>query len=335
MPAGWQDNWSLCPQPPTAAAQISSLSEQIKELETNDTGRKIAQVANLVKSFVSYRDLAKKLDERLGNVRSEMTLYKLEIERVLVEHPERVIPDSLQSLLQKLSDTVDEISSSVDTKRIGLAAIVDESSKLEISKMTLLNAIDKDAIEDQKRLVESNIVKRDMELWAKTDEVGKAEHEKAMAAIDAKKATLESDKVALEVKKKTDGIAAKAEQERVLPEAEFKTDLPKINHYLGGLFKKTTKQPGGGVSIEMKESTPVSLSALRKTGLNSPDVRKACGSLLLFFSYFKAGDRGMGPYEPYDNGARLDDSQLATIRPAYDLLEKYGLLLVEKGLLAE
>ena len=157
----------------------------------------------------------------------------------------------------------------------------------------------------------------------------------AMAAIDAKKAKLKSDKDALEVKKKADEFAAKTAQERVLLDAEFQKDLPKINHYLGALFKKTTKQPGGGVTIETKESTPVSLSALRKTGVNNPDVRKACGSLLLFFSYFNAGDRGMGPYQPNYHGARLDDAQLATIRPAYDLLEKYGLLMVEKGLLAE
>lgn len=319
----------------TTSAQISSLSSRIKELETNDAGRKIAPVSNLVKSFVSYRDLAKKLDERLTSVRGEITLYKLEIERAVLEHPELIIPDSLKSQLQKLSDSVDEISNSIDTKRIGLAAIVDESNKLEISNMTLLNAIEKIAIEDQKRLVESNNVKRDMELQAKTDEVGKAKHDKAMAELDAKRAQLESVKLALKAKEKADEIAAKAAQERVLLEAEFQKDFPKINHYLGALFKKTTKQPGGGVTIEMDESTPVSLSALQKTGVNHPDVRKACGSLLLFFSYFNAGGRGMGPYQPNYHGARLDDTQLATIRPAYDLLKKYGLLLVEKGLLAE
>ena len=74
--------------------------------------------------------------------------------------------------------------------------------------MTLLNAIEKIAIEDQKRLVESNNVKRDMELQAKTDEVGKAKHDKAMAELDAKRAQLESVKLALKAKEKADEIAA-------------------------------------------------------------------------------------------------------------------------------
>jgi hypothetical protein len=111
--------------------------------------------------------------------------------------------------------------------------------------------------------------------------------------------------------------------------------LPKINHYLGPLFKSSFKQPKGATTTEEKASGPVSYSALMASGVNNNDVRRACGSLLLFFSYFKAGGRGQGPYESGYNGAVLDDRQLDSVRPAHDLLDKYGLLLVEKGMLAK
>ena len=117
-------------------------------------------------------------------------------------------------------------------------------------------------------------------------------------------------------------------------EAEFERDLPNIKHYLGTLFVKSTKQPGGGVNHETKESMPISLTALKSHGFSNPDVQIACQSLLVFFSYFQAGGRGQGPYPSYYAGGRLQEGEMAAIRPAYDLLDKYCELLVEKGLLA-
>jgi hypothetical protein len=70
-------------------------------------------------------------------------------------------------------------------------------------------------------------------------------------------------------------------------------------------------------------------------GVGNTDVRKACSSLLLFFSNANAGGRGKGPYEALYYGGALTDEQLDRVRPAYDLLNKYGLLLVEKGMLAK
>jgi hypothetical protein len=110
--------------------------------------------------------------------------------------------------------------------------------------------------------------------------------------------------------------------------------LPRIQHYLGPLFKKSKYQPGGGALKITAEEKPVSLSALKQHGLTR-EYDKACAALLLFFSYHEAGKRGRGPYPAHYFGQGLTPELHAAIDPACDYLLKYGLLLVEKGMLSE
>ncbi len=319
----------------TVSSELASLNGKIGELDTNEVGRRIAKNPTLVRDFVAFKDLTSKLADQVSAVCGEIKIFDLEVHGAVELRPELVISDSLKSSSQKLGDSLGELAKTIDKKRLGLDAIVRSAGDSQPSELTLAEAIKRIDEDDERLVLDAEKAKRQKEKQAKLAEVEKAKHDNELAAIDAEKVQIKNEQLVIEAKKKADAAEVERKRKLTLLEAEFERALPEIKHYLGPLFKSSAKQPQGTGTKEEKESGPVSYSALMACGVGNPDIRKACGSLLLFFSYTKAGGRGIGPYEALYNGAVLTDEQLDRVRPAYNLLDKYGLLMVEKGMLAK
>jgi hypothetical protein len=314
---------------------LGALTALVGELSSSEAGRQFGQVQELLESYMETKQRLEAVSRQYDTTRRDLILLQAEIEEQLDLYPSTMLPESLVSQLGSLGKSLDESEVELRQCRLGLAALVSEGAKHPAGERSLAEQVETYQVDKQKVQLQA-IAEERKRLDEEAIEAQKRDEQKLAEAKEKLRQEKAAQELALvEAEKEAAKIAAAEQERKILLEAEFKRDLPKIQHYLGPLFVKTTKQPGGGDVIETKESKPVSLTALNAVGLSNPDVSKACGSLLLFFSYFKAGGRGQGPYPSEYHGAALNQDQLAVIRPAYDLLDKYGELLVEKGMLAE
>ncbi len=319
----------------TVELELAALTGLVADLSSNDAGRQLGQAKELLESYMEYKQRLGATGKQYDTTRRDLILLQAEVEEQLDLYPNTVIADSLSSQLKSLGDSLNTIESDLTSCKVGLAALVSEGAKHLAGEKNLAEAVESYLVDKQKVQLQA-IAEERKRLEAEAIDAQKREEQKLAEAKEKLRQEKAAQELALvEAEKEAAKIAAAERERKVKLEAEFQRDLPKIQKYLGPLFVKTTKQPGTGNVVETKESKPVSLTALNSVGLSNPDVGKACSSLLLFFSYFKAAGRGQGPYPSYYAGGALNPDEIAAIRPAYDLLDKYGELLVEKGMLAE
>lgn len=311
-----------------------SIRSSLQALMTDEAGSRVGQSVTLIESFQSLQHSVETLGDSIQELDRSLQLCHLELEENLELNPSADPPTSLVESIASLRDSMRSIDEESNSRRLGLAFIVKEAQAFSTSDKKLSEAIELRKSEREIARIQANSEQKQIENEKRLAAEKELQRQKADAALALQKQEAEEAVARLLAGREAAKIAAKAERDRTMLEAEFERDLPKIKHYLGTLFLKSTKQPGGGATHETKESMPVSLTALKSHGLSNPDVQKACQSLLLFFSYFKAGHRGQGPYPSYYAGGHLQDGEMAAIRPAYDLLDKYAELLVEKALLA-
>ncbi len=315
--------------------EVVALTTLLHDLSSNEAGRQLGQAHELLESYMSFEDRFQAAAKQYDTVRRELTLFEAEIEEQLELYPATPIPDSTASQLIVLGDSLEQVDLELKNCRLGLAALVREGAKYPVGESSLATAVENYLIDRESRQLQA--VAEERRRRDQADLAAKIEDDQKLA--DAREA-MRKEKVAaelieLEAEKAAARLAAEEKEKQVLLEAEFERDWPKIQRYLGPLFVKTTRQPGVGKYVETKEPMPVSLTALHSIGLSNSDISQACIPLLMFFSSGQAGGRGQGPYPSYYVGGALSPEYMAAIRPAYDLLDKYGELLVEKGLLAK
>ena len=248
--------------------------------------------------------------------------------------PSQAIVAELVSKLENLKPTLFELSKTLDSRKKGLATIVRDANKSKASSTTLNDRINELAVEEESQFIQS--VKKSQEgLLAERNRQRIDEQNQRLAdEIEAEKSKAQAEQDIREEVAKANALQAEAERKRIALKAELQRDWPNVELYIGVLFVKSTSQPSSRGMVETNEAMPVSLRGLKEYGYGSPDIKRACSSLLLFISYHKSGGRGNGPYAFYTGGS-LNSDELAAIRPAYDFLEKYGLLLVEEGKLSK
>lgn len=310
-----------------ATEQFDSLSSRFKSLLVDEDGRRIAGSTELVESYISFQEMFSDLSKEFEKTQRTVLLFQLELDEFFEQKPLSAIPTSLTSQLADCDSNVAQLARSIEGRASGLSAIVSQATSTVPQENSLQRAIaDRNTRIENQAIAAATAARLELDNQ-KQQAVAAAE---ASAAEQQRQSILDEQRARVEAAK----VAAQAKRDLELLEADYQRERSKIQHYLGTLFIKTTKQPGGSVNVETKESKPVSLSALKQHGLANPDVQKACSSLLRFFCYQDAGGRGRGPYPASYIGGYLRDDEMAAIRPAYDLLDKYGLLLVEKGLLS-
>jgi hypothetical protein len=158
-----------------------------------------------------------------------------------------------------------------------------------------------------------------------------ADAKRRLGEIEASRVVKETEKALEEArlrKKKEAAAAAKAALER-----EFEKDLPEIQSLLRPFITKGRTQPYKR-SFEMTtEIGPVSLAKLQATGAPNRTV-EAQELLWGMTTANRTNDRDLGGFPAFIGGARDWREKQPTMQRAQELLNKYGELMVEKGLLA-
>jgi hypothetical protein len=313
---------------------ISQLSDSFVNLLTDDSGRQLANSESLVDKFLLYRQEFEPLRDQLSEIEQSPKWLEADLLRATSESR----PD-YQMVSQKVSEKrrqLSELITKCKNLQNSLTRIVSVSSNDSPGNMTLQQALDQRlSATEEKRL--QVLKQKEKELEEKhAQELEALAIQKVQAEHDAEKQR-QLDQIA-QMKSQAEAEKTKAEiarKKRQL-EVEFEGDWPQIQHYLGVLFKHSSRQIVGGNVVGVEEEGPVSLAGLRSLGKGAlgNDYEKKLSGLLLFFSYDEAGGRGVGPYPARYLGSAITRDQEAAIRPAYLLLEKYGELLVEKKLLA-
>lgn len=313
---------------------VSEISKSFESLLSDDSGKRLANSENLVDKYMLHRQEFDSVRERLSEI--EQSPQWLEAEFLRTKSESR--PD-YQLVNQKVTEKqsqLAELLTKCKSLQNSLARIVSDSSSDATGDKTLQDILDQRLVlAEDKRL--QQLKQKEKELEEKhVKELEELASQKLQAEHEAEKQR-QLDQIA-QMNEQTEAEKTKAEiarKKRQL-EAEFEGDWPQIQHYLGVLFKHSSRQIVGGNVVGVEEEGPVSLAGLRSLGKGAlgNDYEKKLSGLLLFFSYDEAGGRGVGPYPVRYLGSAITRDQEAAIRPAYLLLEKYGELLVEKKLLA-
>lgn len=313
----------------------------MRELPDDETGRILARDTESLPRIIEAIELGKASGDAYPGIESRASEVAEELSEFLKANPRGQITPATETVV---SDLKKKITSNTDQMELALSEIrrlIARSEGESPGSVTLRQAIGDYKRLEKQREIDAAVAAREAVREENAQKLLEAEKERQAAEQKAKELKLareterlKAEAEAAEAEAEAERIASEAKRQRVKLEGEFERDRSKIQRYLGPLFIETTKQPGGTTLVETRESKPVSLSALQSVGLSNPDVSKACSSLLLFFSYFEAGGRGHGPYPTRYYGGNLTQEELAAIRPAYDLLNKYGDLLVEKEMLA-
>jgi len=115
-------------------------------------------------------------------------------------------------------------------------------------------------------------------------------------------------------------------------EREFQRDLPQIRSLLRPLITDGLTQPGRNNFEPADKKGPVSLAKLRGTGALAPTAKARAG---LYYIVGSNNDRDLGSFPRYRGGAQDVQSRQSTMMRVQELVNKYGELMVEKGMLAE
>lgn len=317
-----------------ASSQFDELRRQLVELLTSESGAKIASSIDSTKRFMAFQSIVASMEEQFEKLGDEKSLLEKHIQFIENKSPSQAIVTELVSKLEKLKPSLFELSKTLDSRKKGMATIVREASKSEASRTTLQERLNELAVDDENQVIRSVKESQEVLLAEKKQQRIDAQNQRLASEIEAEKSKAAAEQAKREEVARANALQAEADRKKIGLKAELQRDWPKVELYLGILFVKSTSQPSSRGLVETREAMPVSLMGLKEYGYGNPDIKQACSSLLLFISYYKSGGRGNGPYGFY-TGAALNSDELAAIRPAYDFLEKYGLLLVEEGKLSK
>ena len=318
----------------SASSQLDELRSSISEVLSNQSGSKIASSIESTKRFLAYQSLVLSLEEQFEKLETEKANLEGLVQIDEGKSSSKTKATEIASELEKIKPMLTEFSKVLESRKKGLAVIVRDASRFEESKKSLQDRLNE--LADAKALQELESAEKLQEkLKDERERQQKEEDDRRIAnEIEAGKTKAAAMQAKANAEEKAKTLQAEVERKNIALKAELKRDLPKVEHYLGTLFIKSTSQPSSRGMVETREAMPVSLTGLKEFGYSNPDIEKACSSLLLFFSAYKSAGRGTGPYPAY-LGAALNPTEIGAIRPAYDFLEKYGLLLVEEGKLSK
>ena len=261
-----------------ASNQYQELQRSIVDLETNELGSKIASSSESTKRFLAFRTLVTPLIDQSIRLQEEQLLLEKQMRFIETKSPQSLVSD-LVSKLDKMRPIFAEFSQTLESRKRGLAAIVNESSKREIGNVTLSDRIHQLAIEEEDRAIDAARAMQEKQLAEKDSQRVDAENRRKANEIEAEKAKAAAVQAKIETEARARALQEEEDRQKIALKAELKRDWPKVEHYLGTLFAKSTSQPSNRGLIETKEAMPVSLSGLKQFGSLIPQRRCNCGML--------------------------------------------------------
>jgi hypothetical protein len=304
------------------------LTLSLDALESEEVGNQIASSPKLIDQYVALRETAvpaadatAELQEELAilleplnaieatQIQSEFTAAldglaeRIETQLIAVKRDQRML-EALQSVAasrapaeSRLADAVEQRAEALAAARLTeIADAVDTARQLEIDRVA------KESGEEQRKIAEAE---RDVE---------RLKEQQRLADLEAQK-------------QQRQAAIAKAALER-----EFQRDLPQIRSLLRPLITDGLTQPGRNNFEPADKKGPVSLAKLRGTGALAPTAKARGG---LYYIVGSNNDRDLGSFPRYRGGAQDVQSRQSTMMRVQELVNKYGELMVEKGMLAE
>jgi hypothetical protein len=297
---------------------IGKLKLHLSELSLNDSGRKIASDATNLSSIVAMFELREKQVQEFSVLSDEVKTIQGATKEALSLSKDFEASQGTLKTIQETKSKVQSLRRAIERLELAISTLEANSSKMAPLDKTLLEAL-KDR---EKAVVKAAESAREASLAQKA----KVEADRKQAIVDAEMKRIEDE---------ANEIKAKAERASLL--ADFNRDLPQIKYYLGKLFVVGHTQPKSAHYFEdIGTEGPVSFKRIVATGALADKVEgNGAYSAILHLMNSTSNDRILAaPYPSYIGGSVMTH-EAAAARPAYQLLKKYGRLLVEKGYLME
>jgi hypothetical protein len=301
---------------------IGKLKLHLTELSLNDSGRKIASDATNLSSIVAMFELREKQVQEFSVLSDEVKTIQGATKEALSLSKDFEASQGTLKTIQETKGKVQSLRRAIERLELAISTLEANSSKMAPLDKTLL-----EALKDREKAEAMAVVKAaESAREASLAQKAKAESDRKQAIADAEKKRIEDE---------ANEIKAKAERASLL--ADFNRDLPQIKYYLGKLFVVGHTQPKSAHYFEdIGTEGPVSFKRIVATGALADKVEgNGAYSAILHLMNSTSNDRILAaPYPSYIGGSVMTH-EAAAARPAYQLLKKYGRLLVEKGYLME
>lgn len=302
---------------------IGKLKLHLSDLSLNDSGRKIASDATNLSSVVAMLELREKQVQEFSVLSDEVKTIQGATKEALSLSKDFEASQGTLRTIQETKGKVQSMRRAVEKLEIAISSLEANSSKMAPLDKTLL-----EALKDREKAEAMAVVKAaESAREACLAQKAKAESDRKQAIVDAEKKRMEDE---------AKDVKAKAEKASLI--ADFNRDLPQIKHYLGKLFLVGHTQPNRSAHNfeDVGTEGPVSLKRIVAVGALADKVEgNGAYSAILHLMNSTSNDRVLAaPYPSYIGGSVMTH-EAAAARPAYQLLKKYGRLLVEKGYLME
>ena len=310
-----------------SAAQ-SRLVLSLDALQSDDTGRQIASSPELIDRYAALRETIFPGVDVTQELEQELNILLKPLDALTASQIDADFSSALDDLAERIDGQLTTVQR--DQRMLGaLQAVAHDrtpgSTNLQDAVQQRAEAL---AAARLTEIADAAAVARQSEIDRVTQESAEEQRKIAEAERELERLKEQQRLADLEAQKQQRQAAiAKAALER-----EFQRDLPQIRSLLRPLITEGLTQPGRNSFEPADKKGPVSLAKLRGTGALAPTAKARAG---LYYIVGTNNDRDLGSFPRYRGGASDVQAQQRTMMRVQELVNKYGELMVEKGLLAE
>jgi hypothetical protein len=325
---------------------------RLASLMTDGEGKKIAADPAKVSLFVTATSGELVTDERVSAWEERIARQLRTVESVDLKTTEQIaVPDEFVEEIESLAADVRTALDRVRRQKASVEAILSETQDAEPGSETpaletaLADHRNRAALAVQQaadaaagRVAEDYAQKLAAEKEETQKQLGEAtlalerqqrEFESRLKQVEAQKIAEAAEAIRREEEARQAALKAELERERL--EARFQAALPDIQRYLVPFITPGHKQLDGNKWVYSDEKGPLSLTGLRAKGALKNEQ-------MSFQALYAVGggqqnDRPDGMFPQYIGG-HIHDPLVPLARKVQTLIEEFGDLLVEKGMLA-
>lgn len=311
--------------------EITAWNKRLPELLKGELGRRLSSRTSAVEQFAALYERPRASREAAESLREQMKSLVGPVEAASAGgEPNNLLSEALVQDLEKLFQSAQDALREYEQARFVIDTLLSDGAKSELGKGTLQEALQGYQTEQARVRAEQIASARK----AGHDEVTKklmaleAEAEKSLGEIELKRASVRQ---AEEKLKREQALAAEQQAlERKRLEARFAAALPEIRRVLRPFITDGYAQPRNWRFERTANKGPVSFAALQGGGYLTKDVK----GLQRLHAANVHNDRELGAFPSFLGGDQDFAQKQEALLRAQNLLNEFGPLLVEKGMLA-
>jgi hypothetical protein len=313
---------------------------QSEALRTSDDGKRIAADEAHATAFHALVLQRRPGPDEVKALRTRLEHFQAAVKQGRTDESAPIAPSqSWNAEVEQLERETAEAKNIFEEHNRQLVALLERAESAAAGESTLqdaLNALRRTWDQEELAAVEAavaqarkegieKLAKEKAEAQRKADEAA-AEKVRLAGEIAAQKMRDEIEKMKREEAARLEQVAA--ERKRAALEARFAKSLPEIRELLKPFISEGLTQPDGRQFRPGGQKGPVSLAALKRNGMLEPNY-ESLDKLRVATTANKTNDRPLGSFPDLYN-----KNWQTGVQRAQDLLNEFGELLVEKGMLA-